>query len=290
MNGRHHECGQQSNGIGRRDEQLPTIENGSWARHCRLSCRTVWFPLRVAGSVEYTIDRLAREAGTTVRSLRVYHERGILPPPQVKGRTGFYGQEHLVRVRTISRLLDRGIKLNGIRELLDALDRGEGLADVLGVASEIATATEQSAANTVKATDLEKRYGDIPNGLSRVVAVGLYEPVDATTYRLTDPILSGIVDRVVAAGVPEPDVLDELESLRYDCDRIARRAVDLFDRTLLLRYQRSEQTANDTTRLAKQMAVARIIPGQVVAELVNRYVARYLEHDTAEVAERRLDA
>src|SRR5262249_39077902 len=108
-----------------------------------------------------------------------------------------------------------------------------------------------------------------------------------TTYRLTDPMVNGIVDRVVAAGVPAADVLDELENLRFDCDRIARRAVELFDRTLLLRFQRSEQTADDSTKLAKQLAVARIIPGQVAAELVNRFVARYLEHDTAELAERR---
>src|ERR1700731_709963 len=86
----------------------------------------------MAAGAEYTIDELAREAGTTVRSLRVYHERGVLPPPQVKGRTGFYGPEHLNRVRTISRLLDRGIKLNGIKELLEAWDRGDDLRDALG--------------------------------------------------------------------------------------------------------------------------------------------------------------
>jgi DNA-binding transcriptional MerR regulator len=245
----------------------------------------------VAVGVEYTIDQLAREAGTTVRSLRVYHERGILPPPLVKGRTGFYGPEHLVRVQTISRLLDRGIKLNGIRELLDALDRGEGLADILGVADiQTAVVAERSTGDTVKATDLEKRYSGIPNGLSRVVAVGLYEPVDATTYRFTDPMLSRIIDRLVATGIPEVEVFDELENLKFDCDRIARRAVDLFERTLLRRFQRSEHTAGDNATLANQLAAARIIPGQVSAELVNRYVARYLEHDTAELTERRFDA
>ncbi|MGY2062272.1 MerR family transcriptional regulator, partial [Nocardia gipuzkoensis] len=41
----------------------------------------------MSAGAEFTIDELAREAGTTVRSVRVYHERGVLPPPQVKGRT-----------------------------------------------------------------------------------------------------------------------------------------------------------------------------------------------------------
>ncbi|WP_254206318.1 MerR family transcriptional regulator, partial [Nocardia alni] len=87
----------------------------------------------MAVQVEYTIDELARVADTTVRSVRVYHERGLLPSPEVRGRIGYYGAGHLHRLQTIGRLLSRGMKLNGIRELLDAWDRGEGLADVLGV-------------------------------------------------------------------------------------------------------------------------------------------------------------
>lgn len=85
---------------------------------------------------EFTIDSLARAGETTVRSIRVYHERGVLPPPEVRGRIGYYSPDHLKRLRTISRLLSRGMKLNGIKELLDAWDRGEGLADLLGVDDE----------------------------------------------------------------------------------------------------------------------------------------------------------
>lgn len=90
---------------------------------------------------EFTIDSLARAGETTVRSIRVYHERGVLPPPEIRGRIGYYSPDHLKRLRTISRLLSRGMKLNGIKELLDAWDRGEGLADLLGVDDDAETAT-----------------------------------------------------------------------------------------------------------------------------------------------------
>lgn len=171
----------------------------------------------MAAAVEYTIDELAREAGTTVRSLRVYHERGVLPPPQVKGRTGFYGPEHLNRVRTISRLLDRGIKLNGIRELLDAWDRGDDLGDILGVIEPDAAKTEVAeelpeVGETIAATELAERYHEVPNGLARVVTAGLYEPVDAENYRLADRRLVRIVEKLSVAGVPAAEVLDELEA------------------------------------------------------------------------------
>ncbi|MFF0491343.1 MerR family transcriptional regulator [Nocardia sp. NPDC003482] len=255
----------------------------------------------MSAGAEFTIDELAREAGTTVRSVRVYHERGVLPPPQVKGRTGFYGPEHLNRVRTISRLLDRGIKLNGIRELLEAWDRGDDLGDILGVGEHEGAAAPADEPRTdfvftaekgrgvgeitVAATELAQRYRDVPNGLARVITAGMYEPVDASTYRVVDRQIVGVADQLAAAGLPQAQVLDELERLAADCDRIARRFVDLFERTAWQSFQQSERTTADVAELTSRLTEARVAPGRVAAELVDRYVARYLERDTAELAE-----
>ncbi|WP_280233687.1 MerR family transcriptional regulator [Nocardia cyriacigeorgica] len=244
----------------------------------------------MAGRVEYTIDELAREAGTTVRSLRVYHDRGVLPPPQVKGRTGFYGPEHLNRVRTISRLLDRGIKLNGIRELLEAWDRGDDLGDVLGVSEEsVEPAVDAAAEETIPATELAQRYRAVSNGLTRVVAAGLYEPVDATTYRPADRRLIDVIDEMEAAGIPADEVLTEVERARTDADRIARRFVELFHRTAWQTYQRSARSAADRATLTESLGVTRAVPGRVMGELVDRFVARYLDED-AELGELSTDS
>ncbi|MEV5649895.1 MerR family transcriptional regulator [Nocardia sp. NPDC052254] len=229
---------------------------------------------------EYTIDELAREAGTTVRSLRVYHERGVLPPPQVKGRTGFYGADHLNRVRTISRLLDRGIKLNGIKELLNAWDRGDDLGDILGEPGPGAS-EQYSSGETIAATDLERRFGEVANGLSRVVALGLYEPVDATTYRAADPALLRAADQLAAAGVPEAEIITEFERLAGECDRIARRFTDLFQRTVWTTYQNSEATSADLARMAAGVEAVRVVPAQAAGELIGRFAARYLDQDSA---------
>lgn len=242
----------------------------------------------MAAGVEYTIDELARAAGTTVRSLRVYHERGVLPPPQVKGRTGYYSPEHLNRVRTISRLLDRGIKLNGIKELLNAWDRGDDLGDILGVGALLGGAQEGEPppgeptvpGETIAATELQERYAAVPNGLARIVAAGLYEPVDAATYRPADRQLIRMAEQLAAAGVPEAEVLGELERMRADCDRMARRFVDLFHRTAWQKYRDSEQKAADLAELTGQLQLARTLPGKAAAELVNRFVAHYIESDS----------
>lgn len=232
----------------------------------------------MAAGVEYTIDELARAAGTTVRSLRVYHERGVLPPPEVRGRTGFYGPDHLNRVHTIGRLLDRGIKLNGIRELLEAWDRGDDLGDILGVA-EGSHDTEPSSDETIAATDLDQLFGDVPHGLARVVALGLYEPVDAATYRVADRDLVHVIVQLTTIGIPMGDILGELERLRADCDRIARRVVELFHRTALATFQQSERGSQEVAALTEQLVVTRAVAAKTTAELVDRFVARYLEGD-----------
>ena len=82
---------------------------------------------------EYRIDDLARAAGTTVRSVRVLHDRRLLPPPVLRGRTGWYGDDHVARVRVVLDLQERGHTLAAIRELLAAWEEGRDLADVLGV-------------------------------------------------------------------------------------------------------------------------------------------------------------
>ena len=75
---------------------------------------------------EFTIDELAREASSTVRNVRAYQDRGLLPPPEKRGRTGIYTDVHLARLKIIGALLERGFTINNIRDLLVAWQEGSG--------------------------------------------------------------------------------------------------------------------------------------------------------------------
>lgn len=227
---------------------------------------------------ELTINDLAQQAGMTVRTLRDYNERGLLPPPKMKGRTGFYGEEHLNRIRIVERLLERGITLNGVRGLLEAWDRGEDLADVLGVAATTTPPPSPHSADVglITAADLARRFDDLPGGLARAVTAGLYEPVDATTYRALEPALIEVFDRLVEAGVPVARALDEIDQLRTDCDHIARQFTDIFLRTAVRTFRQSDRTRRDVDRLSAQLDSTRELPSRVAADVIDRFVDRYL--------------
>jgi DNA-binding transcriptional MerR regulator len=80
-----------------------------------------------------TIDQLAAATGTTTRRIRALQTLGLVPGPELRGRTGLYGPAHRTRLEAILRLQQEGFSLESLRILFDALDAGGTLASVLGV-------------------------------------------------------------------------------------------------------------------------------------------------------------
>ena len=81
---------------------------------------------------DLTIDQLATATGTTTRRLRALQTLGLLPPPELRGRTGRYGPAHRARLHAVLDLQQQGFSLESLRVLFEALDRGRSLASVLG--------------------------------------------------------------------------------------------------------------------------------------------------------------
>jgi DNA-binding transcriptional MerR regulator len=84
---------------------------------------------------EQTIDELASATGTTSRTIRSFQSLGLLDPPVLRGRTGYYGAEHVGVLEAILRLQAQGFSLQSLQVLFTALSRGDSLADVLGLAA-----------------------------------------------------------------------------------------------------------------------------------------------------------
>ncbi|WP_395575918.1 MerR family transcriptional regulator [Streptomyces sp. BK79] len=69
-----------------------------------------------------TIDELAARAGVTVRTVRFYGTKGLLPPPVIgPRRVGRYGGEHLARLALIEELQHQGMTLAAIERYLRRL-------------------------------------------------------------------------------------------------------------------------------------------------------------------------
>lgn len=190
---------------------------------------------QVDGHESLTIDELARRAGVVVSTVRLYQNKGLLPPPTKRGRVGYYDEAHLQRLNAIGRLQERGFSLAGIKELLDGMDGGESLRAVLGVSSP-AWIWSAEAPQTMTFVELAAYMPSVditPALVKRVVRLGLVElDPDGTHVIVHSPSFLKIGSELTALGVPAADVLDEYDWLRAEADAIAARFTDLFRRRM----------------------------------------------------------
>jgi DNA-binding transcriptional MerR regulator len=225
---------------------------------------------------EYRIDELARLAGTTVRNVRAYQERGLLPPPRRAGRVGLYGEDHLARLRVIGALLERGYTLATIRDLLAAAGRGYDLGELLGLGAELTAPFSDETAGRTTAEELARAFGTrSEEALRRAVALGILEP-EGDAFRVPSPRLLEAGAELVRAGVPLDAVLDELARLRRDADRIARRFVELAARWVFERSGEALPPPEEVPRLAELARRLRPLATAVVSAVLARAMERHV--------------
>ncbi len=186
---------------------------------------------------EYTIDELARQAGTTVRNVRAYQDRGIIPPPERRGRAGVYGADHLSRLRIVGQLLARGYTLSSIGELIEALAQGHNLAQVIGIESAVASpwTDEQPALYTLP--ELVKLFeGNFdPRVLASVVDLDILQQ-QGGKFVAPSPKMIIAAAELVKIGIPLADMLEVVSQLRANVERAAEAMVQLIDKHLLEKY------------------------------------------------------
>jgi len=173
-----------------------------------------------------TIDELARRTGMTVRNLRAHQSRGLLPPPQLRGRTGDYGAEHVERVELIRDLQQEGFNLEGIRRLLDGA--GGQTGEVLRFTRIVREPFDDEPGREVPLAELVRRFGDDPKLLERAVRYGLYRPLGDGWYEETSPTLGRAGEELTNLGMPPRAALDVVSRLRKHADGAARSFVELF--------------------------------------------------------------
>lgn len=66
-----------------------------------------------------SIGELSDRVGLTRRAVRFYVQRGMIPPPEGKGRGSRYGKEHLAQIEKIQNFQKAGHSLEAIRRILD---------------------------------------------------------------------------------------------------------------------------------------------------------------------------
>jgi DNA-binding transcriptional MerR regulator len=176
---------------------------------------------------ELTIDELAQRTGMTVRNLRAHQSRGLLPAPEVRGRTGYYGPEHVARVELIRELQGEGFNLEAIRRLVEGASGSSG--EVLRFARAVREPFEDEEPEIVTAEELADQFGAAdPALLERAEELGLLRDLGEGRYEQMSPRLARAGAELTRLGVPAADALELVARIRRHADAVAHRFVRMF--------------------------------------------------------------
>ncbi|MGO9247307.1 MAG: MerR family transcriptional regulator [Solirubrobacteraceae bacterium] len=177
---------------------------------------------------QLTIDQLAQASGLTVRNVRSYQSRGLIGPPRVQGRTGYYGAEHLARLQLIREMQTQGFNLTAIAHLLEQASGSS--EEVLGFTRSLMTPFETETPEILAREDLLARLGgNIEEKLiAKATRLGLVIPITDDSFEVPSPILLTAGEQLVTLGVPLDAALDMMDKLRRDTQRIAQTFEQIF--------------------------------------------------------------
>jgi DNA-binding transcriptional MerR regulator len=179
---------------------------------------------------QLTIEQLAAESRMSVRNIRAHQARGLLAPPEVRLRVGYYGAEHLAQLRLIRELQDDGFNLNGIKRLLE--DRQGTAERLLRFKEALSASPDGERAETLTLAELAKRFRvsaeDAPDVLGKAEQLGVLMPVGDGRYEVPSPSLLAVAEEVAGRGISLGSALAILEDIERHCDEVSKSFVALF--------------------------------------------------------------
>jgi DNA-binding transcriptional MerR regulator len=233
---------------------------------------------------DLTVEQLAAEVGMSVRNIRNHHTRGLLPPPEVRARVGYYSAEHVARLRLILDLQADGFNLAAIERLLSGSD---GLAErLLGLRTAVTTPYEPESPELITAEELAKRFGDVDaKDIERVRRLKLLVPLGDGRFEAPSPALLRAAEQVVALGIPLHAALVLVEKVSRDCESISRAFTRLFLRELWEPFDQAGQPDGGWDELIAGVNGLRPLASEALLALFKQRMSSQLEDAFGKVLE-----
>jgi DNA-binding transcriptional MerR regulator len=233
--------------------------------------------------VRYTIDQLAQVTGMTVRNIRAHQSRGLLPPPEVRGRTGYYGPEHAARIQLIVDMQADGFNLGAIARLLQSTAPGTA-AKALDFSHALREPWEDEQTEIMDATELATRAGadrPDPELLRRSEELGLIVPLGDGRYEVLSPSIIRAGEALVSLGIPIEAGLEVQDRLNRHTEGIARAFVRMFVDTVWTPFEEQGKPEADWPRVQEALERLRPLAGEAVNATFRLAMGRAVEAEAA---------
>jgi DNA-binding transcriptional MerR regulator len=231
---------------------------------------------------DLTIEELSRETGLSVRNIRSHHHRGLIPPPTIRKRVGYYGPEHIARLQLIKEMQQEGFSLRVIKRLLEHADGSVG--ELLDFRHAVRRPFDDEPTEIVSEADLAARWGTEVSSrqLERFVELGLIRPLEEGRIEILSPRLERMGVQLLAIGVGIDQMLDAVADVQRHAQAIAERYVRLFVENVWRPFAEAGEPPSDWRRVREALETMRPLAAEsllaIFVRAIGRASAQALEH------------
>ncbi|MDP9324992.1 MAG: MerR family transcriptional regulator, partial [Candidatus Dormibacteraeota bacterium] len=234
-------------------------------------------------SDEYTIDQLAQASSVTVRNIRAHQSRGLMPPPEVRGRTGFYTQEHLARLQLILEMQADGFNLNSIKRILEGMPRGSA-GQVLGFERALRTPWGDEEPEVFDAPELMDVIGGGNEAMAKKASrLGIIIPLGDGRFEVPSPTLLRAGMELNRLGVPISERLDILEQLNRHVEGVSEAFVKLFLEHVWKPFHEGGEREQDWPQVYEALERLRPIANEALVSAFHLAMAKAVDHGLEKV-------
>ncbi len=248
-------------------------------------------PEAPATPTEITIDDLAARTGMTVRNIRAHQSRGLLEPPTVVGRIGYYDEQHVERIALIRELQEEGFNLEAIKRIVDMV--GDSPGDMLSFTRTVRAPYEDEQPEVLTAEEIARPWGDgalDAELMARVEELGLMRPLGGDRYEVLSPRLLAAGVELAGLGIPASASLDALETLQARSMAVAEVFVSVFNEQVWEPFDRAGRPREDWPRVQEALARMRPLVSEAFVSAFQFAMEEVSERAISEVIRRELES
>lgn len=199
------------------------------------------------------VEQLAERVGMSVRTVRFYAGRGLIPPPRREGRNGFYGPDHIARLELVRELQAHGFTLSAIEGYLEKIPSDAPPAQV-ALHRTLLAPWMPDLPETVERDELEKRAGrDLcDDDLEILVALGVIEPTPQEDVFSLAPAHLAVGIGMLDIGMPIEAALAARRVFSEHGRQVAEEMTELFRTSVWPYLKSSGQSAESITAVVER--------------------------------------
>jgi DNA-binding transcriptional MerR regulator len=205
-----------------------------------------------------TIGELARRTGMTIRNIRAHQTRGLLPPPEVQGRTGYYNEEHVARIELTREMQAEGLNLEAIRRVLEST--GGSSKEMVDFARAVRAPFEDETPEIFSAKDFAAEWRvDVVDEklLKRAEKLGALRVLPDGQVEVISPRLHRAAARMIEFGISPEAAVAVAAKLHEHADAVSRAYVDLFTEQIWEPFDKAGRPEGDWPKVLEALEALR---------------------------------